>query len=46
MRDSQMTQGLTMRWVPVVDESGRTHMEARWTARPSLHAPVHATHAA
>jgi hypothetical protein len=46
MRDSQMAEGLTMRWVPVVDDRGRTHMEARWSAAPSEHAPVHAPHAA
>lgn len=46
MRDSQMTAGLTMRWVPVVDDRGRTHMEARWAVDPSEHAPVHASHAA
>lgn len=46
MRDSQMTEGLTMRWVPVVDERGRTHMEARWAAPSSQQAPVHASHAA
>lgn len=24
------TNDLTMRWVPVTDESGRTHLEAVW----------------
>lgn len=31
MRDSAATNGLTMSWRPVVDERGRTHMEAHWT---------------
>ncbi|WP_275403394.1 hypothetical protein [Nocardioides limicola] len=30
--------GLTLRWVPVKDKSGRVHMEARWTA-PEAVAP-------
>jgi hypothetical protein len=46
MGDSQVTERLTMRWVPVLDERGRTHMEARWAAEPSRQAPVQASHAA
>jgi hypothetical protein len=31
MRESQMAdQQLVMRWIPVVDTSGRTHMESCW----------------
>ena len=30
MSKHTMTDGLVCRWVPVADESGRTHMEARW----------------
>jgi hypothetical protein len=41
-----MTERLTMHWQPVVDERGRTHMEARWTDEPSRQAPVQASHAA
>jgi hypothetical protein len=46
MRDSRMTERLTMHWVPVLDERGRTHLEARWTADPARQAPAHASHAA
>ncbi|MBR7744489.1 hypothetical protein KC207_14430 [Phycicoccus sp. BSK3Z-2] len=28
--------GLAMRWVPVVDTSGRTRMEMRWSAPHQL----------
>ena len=31
MRDNTMDGGLVCTWVVVVDESGRTHMEARWS---------------
>jgi len=30
MTHTEMTNGLEMRWFPVADASGRTHMEARW----------------
>lgn len=30
MKESQMTDGLMMRWIPVVDASGRARVEARW----------------
>ena len=47
MRDHTMTtgtsEGLVCQWVAVKDESGRTHMEARW-AQPSI--ATHAPHAA
>lgn len=50
MRDSQMskqmTNGLTMRWAPVVDQVGRTHLEARWTAPAEPVAPTGTSHAA
>ena len=26
-----------VRWVPVVDETGRRHMEMRWELPPSVH---------
>lgn len=43
MRESQTSEGLTMRWVPVVDARGRTHLEARWTLPTPGHlAPAHA----
>jgi hypothetical protein len=58
MRDNAMTtrvttqaadppQGLVCHWVAVTDETGRRHMEARWSApqvAPQL--ARHATHAA
>jgi len=31
MRDQTMTNGLVCTWVVVADETGRTHMEARWS---------------
>ena len=30
MRDAQMAGQLELRWVPVTDDNGRTHMEACW----------------
>lgn len=30
MKGKKMTDGLVLRWFPVVDARGRTHMEARW----------------
>lgn len=42
MRESQTSTGLTIRWVPVVDARGRTHMEARWTPASGPVAPAHA----
>ncbi|WP_193607646.1 hypothetical protein [Nocardioides lijunqiniae] len=30
MYESQMSDQLVMRWIPVVDPSGRTHMESCW----------------
>lgn len=30
MHDTQMSGRLELRWVPVTDERGRTHMEACW----------------
>ena len=42
MKETKVSEELTMRWVPVVDAHGRTHMEAVWvTPRTVL-----ATHAA
>jgi hypothetical protein len=35
--------GLLCHWVPVTDASGRTHLEARWSAR---HDAVRTPHAA
>ena len=46
MTNTEMTNQLEMRWVPVTDDDGRTHMEARWidaSARPRAR---HVTHAA
>ncbi|WP_159081559.1 hypothetical protein [Nocardioides sediminis] len=54
MRDNAMTTGvstqatgaqpgLVCHWVAVTDETGRRHMEARWSA-PQV--ATHATHAA
>jgi hypothetical protein len=40
MRESQTSGGLVMRWVPVADARGRTHLEARWTQAPGPIAPV------
>jgi hypothetical protein len=50
MRESQQPAGLTMRWVPVTDSRGRTHLEASWTPAPEPlamtqpPAPVHVAH--
>lgn len=48
MYDSQVSDQLVMRWIPVVDPSGRTRMESCWIsasqAAPAQHAD--ATHAA
>jgi hypothetical protein len=35
----QANERPVMQWVPVLDASGRTHLEARWTT-PSAAAPV------
>ncbi|MEZ0577414.1 hypothetical protein [Nocardioides sp. MH1] len=32
---------LEMRWLPVTDERGRTHMEATWVDASTLHAAPH-----
>jgi len=39
---------LEMRWLPVIDASGRTRMEATWVAVPTAAAPTQSavTHAA
>jgi hypothetical protein len=48
MHDSQVSDQLVMRWIPVVDPSGRTRMESCWIsvtpAAPATHVGV--THAA
>jgi hypothetical protein len=49
MRESQTSGGLVMRWVPVADAHGRTHLEAHWTQAPgpiAPGAPVAPAHAA
>ena len=46
MRDHKMTDRPVMHWVPVVDDRGRTHMEARWTVDAQASAPAHKPHAA
>ena len=44
MMESTMSERLEMRWLPVVDASGRTRMEASWipvssaNAQPAAHA--------
>jgi hypothetical protein len=43
MKDSQVSQRLEVRWVPVVDASGRTRLEGRWVPAGSR---ITATHAA
>jgi hypothetical protein len=35
----QANERPVMQWVPVLDATGRTHLEARWTT-PSAAAPV------
>lgn len=30
MQESHVTGELVMRWIPVIDQQGRSHMEARW----------------
>ena len=34
MSKRKMAAGPVCTWIPVTDESGRTHMEARWTLTP------------
>lgn len=48
MNDSQVSNPeLVMRWIPVVDQSGRTHMESCWiSASQAAPAQVDASHAA
>ena len=41
MRDNTMTDRPVCTWVAVMDASGRTHMEARWSTVETV-----ATHAA
>ena len=38
MKESKVSGELTMRWVPVVDAHGRTHMEAVWVTPRMAHA--------
>jgi hypothetical protein len=45
MTDAKMTSRLEMRWVPVVDQRGRKHLEARWVDR-SQAAATRVNHAA
>ena len=45
MHEVAVNHGLQMCWVPVVDDRGRTHMEAHWTAAEEL-GHVSVTHAA
>jgi len=40
------SERLEMRWLPVVDASGRTRMEATWVSVPAAGQDVTATHAA
>jgi hypothetical protein len=44
---AQVVGRLSMRWIPVADASGRTHMEAVWiTGTAPVEVPVTTTHAA
>ena len=45
MLNHEVTERLVMHWVPVVDERGRTHMEARWTVEAQAR-PAQKPHAA
>lgn len=40
MHDAQTTGGLELRWVPVTDDQGRTHMEACWISVEAHAAPT------
>lgn len=40
MHDTQMSGRLELRWVPVADERGRTHMEACWITVAAPAAPA------
>lgn len=44
----EMTQAerLEMRWMPVLDDAGRTRMEASWVSIPATAAQEPASHAA
>jgi hypothetical protein len=35
MRESTTSERLEMRWLPVLDPTGRTRMEATWVAVPT-----------
>jgi hypothetical protein len=39
MADTKMASRLEMRWVPVVDQRGRRHLEAQWVDRSQAAAP-------
>lgn len=42
MTNTEATTRLEMRWVPVTDAHGRTHMEAVWVEVGQPIAPAHA----
>ncbi|WP_275898725.1 hypothetical protein [Nocardioides sp. SYSU D00038] len=42
MKESQVSDRPTMRWLPVVDENGRTRMEAVWVAGDAVARETHA----
>lgn len=45
--ESQMANGLSMRWIPVADDAGRTRMEAVWiTETTPADVPATTTYAA
>ena len=46
MMESTMSERLEMRWLPVVDASGRTRMEASWVPVSAGNAQQTVTHAA
>ena len=48
MNETTQAERLEMRWMPVVDATGRTRMEATWVVVPAAAAPLEAaaSHAA
>ena len=45
--EAKMANGLSMRWIPVADASGRTHMEAVWISETTpVEVPIATTYAA
>jgi hypothetical protein len=44
--EAQVANNLTLRWIPVVDASGRTRMEAVWITETAAEVPTATTYAA